>query len=335
MVGEGDQDTLRGEQPAQESDLRFDVDGQKIEVDLNDVEKLFVDMDRYNQQFSMGSMMARMITSRFKPEEGEKPSSKTGLSDEEGKQQMDAFFLKAAHKGVLGNIGLSVEPVSGKTATMMVAGDSAQDAQMRVNIGDRDRFTSFLAAVDPDQIEKTDLKKHLEELSSILSKQVLDHYNFETNIAGDEVLQLFGGLEKIITEYKRLGMGKAVEKLEVYLMHGRDGDLREYVSIERRGLLSEPGKSFGPGDWQTDSTPDHLESRWSEATGILRMARDNPKASKLHQQLQEHLFLCVDLALESVESLEYLSDETRRRDREILSEAKERINELTQKTSKA
>lgn len=332
MNDEGEQDILSGKQPLQESDLKFSVDGQEIQVNLKDVEKLFVDMDKYNQQYSMGSIMVRMITSRFEPKKEDKSSTKTGLADEEGKQQTDAFFLGASHKKVLGNIGLSVEPVTGKTATIMGAGESAQDAQMRINVGDRDRFTSFLSAIDPGQIRETDLKKHLGKLPLILSKQVLDHYNFETNTASDEILELFGGLEKIIAEYKRLGMDEAVEKLETYLAHGRTGDLREYISIERRGLLSEPGEFFGPADWQTDSTPEYLESRWSEATGILRMTRDNPKAFELYQQLQGHLDMCVGLALKSAESLEYLSDEVREKDIKILGKVKQRIKELAQET---
>ena len=79
--------------------------------------------------------------------------------------------------------------------------------------------------------------------------------------------------KKIIDEYKRLGMADAVTKLEDYFNHGMTGDLREYVSIERKGLLSPPGKFFGPADWQIDSSPSYLEARWNEAISILEIAK--------------------------------------------------------------
>ncbi|TSC64375.1 MAG: hypothetical protein G01um101493_143, partial [Microgenomates group bacterium Gr01-1014_93] len=55
-------------------------------------------------------------------------------------------------------------------------------------------------------------------------------------------------------------------------------------------------KYFGPGDWQSDSTPEALAGRWNEALAILRAAKANPKAQELYQQFSTHLLNCIKIA---------------------------------------
>ena len=186
--------------------VKFNVDsnGGPIEVKLGDVNRLFFDLRRYNDQFSLGAMLSRIIISRIEPEEGQTGQPLAELADEEGNQQANAFFLGAIHKSLLENIGLAVEPISGG-ATIMAQTESASQGQMRINVRDQNRFTSFLTALEPEQTIETGLKDHLEKLSELLSQQISERYNL---IAPEtEALELFGGLEKIIAEYKRLGMG--------------------------------------------------------------------------------------------------------------------------------
>ena len=71
MVQEGQFDATPGKRAPVEAIVSFSVENQPIEVNLHDVNRLFSDIDKYNSQFLMGSMMARMILSRFEPvEEG-------------------------------------------------------------------------------------------------------------------------------------------------------------------------------------------------------------------------------------------------------------------------
>lgn len=311
--------------PPQEVKVNYNVDSQPIEVNLQDVNRLFNDMKRYNDQFSLGSMMSRMIISHFEPNEGEEPIP---AEDEAGNQQVNAFFLASTHKNLLNNLGLSLEPVSGKSGFIQSQEGSAEAGEMRINVNNQERFTSFLGALKPEQISSTGVNGGLDKLSSILAQQVLDKYNLQ--VPEEEALQLFGGLDKIVTEYKRLGMDKSVSRLETYLDHGKRGDLREYVATERRGLFNEPGHFFGPADWQTDSSADMLESRWNEAVAILEMTKENPRAGELYDKLHTHLDMCVNLAITNLKTLTYIEAERKEKYNTILEVAKQKLGQLDQ-----
>src|SRR3990170_54136 len=111
MAEEKTDGTLSNSTP-EETTVSFNVDNHPVEVNLRDINRLFFDIERYNEQFSMGSMMARTFKSLFAiDDEDELHTAKTSLAEEEGSQQADAFFLIAAHKKLLDDIGLSLEPV--------------------------------------------------------------------------------------------------------------------------------------------------------------------------------------------------------------------------------
>lgn len=315
----------------QETKVNFSAGGQQLGVDLKEVNKLFNDMARYDDQFSMGKMMSRVLLSHFQPESNPdqaKPS--LGIVDEESDQQVSAFFLISTHKNLLDSIGLILEPVSGKGAVLSSSEGSVGEGKMRVNLSDQERFTSFLGVLTSEQITNTGIKGGLENISNILAQQVLDKYDLLT--PEEEAIQLFIGLDKIILEYKRLGMGKSVLRLETYLEHGKTGDLREYMMIETRSLLSEPGKFFGPADWQKDSTKEMLEARWNEAIAILELSRLNPNAVNLSEQLYLHLSSSVGVALESIKTLSYFTPENRAKMETILEVAKQKLDMMSQNT---
>lgn len=308
----------------QENSVSYKVGDQTIQVRLKEVNNLFSDIEKYNKQFSMGSMMFRMLMSHVEPnikDEGE--SQTTKLSDEEGNQQTDAFFLISTHKSLLNNIGLSLEPVSGGV-TMMAEGEAASQGEMMINVSDNNRFTSFLGALKPSQTENNALKANLEKVPPILCRQIMTSYNLFA--PKQEAVELFKGMEKIISEYKRLGMTESVSELEEYFNHGKQGDLREYVAIKQRSLLAPPGKFFGPADWQGDTSNEGLEFRWNEALAILSKAKENPKAVDLSTKLYGHLKICADLAIQHQATVTYLTPEEIQRRITILEAAKQKLD---------
>lgn len=309
--------------------VRLSIDNKPTEINLARVRDLFSDVNQFNEQFSMGSMMARMILGHARIEEDKVgDSSRTeNLKGEEEHQQMSASAMNVIHGDVLNTIGLSLEPVSGKHATIMTGDEKAGEGEMRINVSSRDRFLSFLGALTPENLEESGLKSDLGELPNILAQQVLDHYDLKN--PGDEVLQLFGSQGKrIVEEFKRLGMGESVARLERYQDHASQGDLREFIAIQNRSLLAEPGKFFGPADWQTDTTPQGLEQRWGEAIVILEKAKTNPKAQKLSEQLQVHLMSCIRIARGSVGDLDYLSAERKAEFEKILERVELRLTDM-------
>lgn len=220
---------------------------------------------------------------------------------DEQSQQLTAGGIHLVHSQTLDKVGLSLESVSGKTATIIGQGEMVGTGELRVNISDRNRFLGFLQAVDPALTHNSQLGENLQSLSRILSQQIFDNYNLTA--PNDEALQLLGSLEGIVGQYRRLEI-PGTERLETYLTHAKKGDLREHILVEQAGLLNEPGRFFGPADWQRDARPDFLRHRWGNALKVLEMARNNPKARELYNQLYAHLGKCLDTAITNLEELD-------------------------------
>ncbi len=221
---------------------------------------------------------------------------------------MSASGVSIANEKTLQKLGLSLEPVSGGV-TMYAGGSEASQGQMRLNVTNKTQFLSFLSSLEQEHIKNAEIRRNLQDLVEVLSRQLSGHYNLEN--PQDEMLELFGGLEGIINQYKRLGLDASVIKLETYLNHARNGSLREFIEIEKHQLLGKPGESFGPSDWQKDSGSAGVSERWERALNVLRRLKSNPKSQELYQQLFDHLNFSLDVARNSTVALTYLSSDSR------------------------
>lgn len=277
----------------------FSQEGKRVLVKIYEINALFTDINRFNGQFSMPSLLVSLFRFHAGSEEDLESLKLSSLGEQA--QMLTAAGIKLIHDKVLDRVGLAIEPVSGKHGVVFAEGQEAGVGEIRINIMDRSRFLSFLRALNSQHLQDSDLRNNLQKLSDILVQQICDHYNLHE--PSDEALQLLGSLGNIVNEYKRLGI-EGTERPETYLKHARQGDLREYILIEREGLLSEPGKYFGPADWQKDAGPDFLKARWNRALRILQMARENPNAQDFYHQLYAHLSKCLDIAIENLEKLE-------------------------------
>lgn len=277
--------------------IDFTIDGELVSIKPSEINQLFSDLENYNRQFSIGSMMAKaLLGHRDSEEKGEEGFT---LHDEESSQQITAFFIISAHKNLLNNMGLSLQAVSGRGATMYYEDASASEGEMSIDIADFHRFSGFLHALDHDKIKQADLGSMLGGLARSLTQRVLEQYTQAD--PATEASHLFDTLEELIGEYKRLGLSDLVAKLETYNEHKKMGDLSEYLAVERQGLLNKPGKFFGPADWQKDSTAESLENRWENAIDTLLRLKQNPNAADLYQTLKAHLKVCVTAALDDLE----------------------------------
>lgn len=283
-------------------EITFSVENKPTTVRVNQVNDLFTDIRKFNNQFSMGSMMAQLLRSHLRtPEESSAPEGLSQVNQEA--QMLTASGIHMIHESTIDKLGLDLEPVEGKRAQLLTGGGQAVgEGEMRVNIKDRTKFLGFLHALNPQQVVGSELRENLHSLSNILAQQIYDQYDLQK--PSDEALQLFGSLEGIVQEYKRLGIGGA-EGLETYLNHAKQGDLKEWIIIEYQGLLSEPGQYFGPADWQKDATPEYLKGRWDSALEVLRTTQENPKARDLYNQLFSHLARCAKTSLEDLKNLNH------------------------------
>jgi hypothetical protein len=298
--------------------------GKTSTVTIQDVDSLFQGIASYNDQFSLGKSIFSLIMQHFErnieDEEGEESLALASKIDEQS-QHMSASALSVIHEATLNNIGLSLEPVSGKSATIYSSEGAVGTGEMRLNIKDRDQFGAFLKALTPDQVSQTPLGGHLGELTGILNKQVLDNYDLEQ--PDDATLTFLGSLDGIIGEYRRLGLSEQADQMGEYLEHARAGNLREFVALKTSGLLQEPGQGFGPADWQKDANNEFLRRRWSEALQLLRAMRNNPNAGDMYQNLLTHLNKCIVIAQTNLPELQYYTPEAKQLLAEELSTAKE------------
>lgn len=301
--------------------------GKATSVAIQDVDALFQDIGAYNRRFSTAGSMFSIIKTLMdradREDEEAAPTNATSEIDEQS-QQMTAAGLKVLHKATLRNLGLSLEPVSGKASTIYGPEGAVGTGEMRMNIGDRNQFNAFLSALDSGQVNETPLGQHLSSLSSVLEKQVLDNYDLKQ--PDDATLSFLGSLDNIVGEYRRLGLAEQAARLQEYLEHARAGNLREFVALRNSGLLQEPGDGFGPADWPMDATPDYLKMKWSEAFALLRALRQNPNSHEMYKQLLEHLNKCIGLSQLRLEGLEYVTPERKGEMMERLKDAEDGLS---------
>lgn len=300
-----------------------------VSVQIADINNLFKDIQFYNRQFSLGSQMSSLISGAFDKREKEKNPEdsvkiSSGISDEQ--QHMSALRLSVVHGDLLKDIGLSLDPVSGKEGIAFFGGKRAESGEMRLSIGNRGQFTAFLKGLMPEQVSKTSLEENLTSLANVLNKQILDNYDLKE--PDDETLSFLGSLGTIVAEYKRLGLTSEARKLEEYLIHSGEGNLREFVEIRTNGLMQKPGEGFGPADWVKDSDPKFLTRKWDEALAVLRNASRNPKAHGLHKELLAHLKKCVVIAQKNLEGIKNYTSENKAKLKEILAKAADELTGL-------
>ncbi len=288
--------------------VKVNQDGNNVvEVSVEAVKALFEGINKYNDQFSIGTTLARLlrrdIEKQLKDREGQNVSKEGGtpfrlkdkpLREEGVNQQISAINLFYQNQQILGQIGLTLEPVSGKKATLFMEDASVGAGEIRLNITDGEKFTSFLSVLSPDQVKNANLSGDLKKLAEVFVSQITDQYNLSD--PSDEALQLFGRMAGIIGQYKRLGLGDSIEKMEIYLTYMKQGNLREYLAIEKEDLFKGPDDGWGPAKWQTDATPKRLREYWGGAMDILESMKTNPKAENLYKTLKNHLKMCVDKA---------------------------------------
>ena len=281
---------------------------------LEQFNELMGAVDEYKHQSSLGGVMARVFIRSVR--EASLSSPATEAPDEVGdktrehtvregdRQKMASSVLGITQASTLEALGLSLEPISGKRGMFVSSKEGTTElGEMRLNVVDREKFTAFLATLSPKQIAEGKTSAHLAEFMKILEKQVGDQYDWDN--PPDEALELVGGLEHIVGEYERLGLGeqRAVVGLKAGLHHAHEGTLREYLLVSNKTLFKEPGEGFGPADWQRDTTEEQLTKKWHEALEVLEAVKQNQKASELYAQLRDHLRKCVDSAVEDLKEL--------------------------------
>lgn len=279
---------------------------QEYAADLSTVDlgRLKEDLARFNTQFSSMRRMAEML--------GRHISGENAVMDAQTQAKEQRFSLEelvSKNGEVLARTGLSLEPVNGSTTLYTKEGEILPSSEMGLNLADRDRFLAYLEALQPETLTDSQALG-LETVAETLTKQLTTQYNLD-NPADDRMIELLSGLGKIVDQYDRLdpkknrGLQAAIEQLRIYAEIGKAKYLREYLLVEKSGILAEVGgPNFGPSNWHTDSEPASYRIRWQQALEVLRIVQSNPNAATLAKQLQSNLVASLEYARKDLEQSE-------------------------------
>jgi hypothetical protein len=272
------------------------IPGETRVVLPSQIKQLFDDISRYNDHFSPGAIAARAFGQGF------------SVTNEQENEEINAGLISIKHKNTLESVGLTIESVSGKNDVVLFKeGEMLGNGEIRLNIVDKKRFSGFLEALSKEQVQEQELGVNLETLVGIFCNQIRDNCDFQN--MSDEVLTLLSMAGKVVTEFQRLGLENKenVERLSLYVDHINKRDLKEYLFVQKKGLFSLPG-TFGPADWQIDTTLEGFADKWEDALQTLEMIKDNPNAFELYINLRSHLNNCLELAKKDLDEKKYRRD---------------------------
>lgn len=280
---------------------------EKVTQIRNAFNNIFYAIEKYDEQYSMGAMMAdAVIGSMQNKEKPPKIKFKDVLQENEQYTQL---------------VGLSIEPVKTENIKLYGAQNTEKGIEsfekspreIRVNIGDHIKFLDSLSAFNKDNITELDAK-NLSELANSLEMQIKNQYRLD-DPDEDRLLEMFAGLSKMIDKYKELDTEKKLnlydkaEHLEKYLETSRKGYLREFLAIETNNFLPIADEKLGNwkeagftlSNWQVDSSSDSYENYyWAKAFDALDYIKKNPNAQEFYHKILNYFKKCAIAGRKSI-----------------------------------
>jgi len=250
-------------------------------LDLSDLKKSLED---YNKQFSFGTLLAKHII-----------ESVEGKDTDEDKELYKPKILikdiENRHRNIINKTGISVESI--RKGIMFTGNDEEKQlSEVRINLRDGKIFLSYLNSLSENDIKESQITG-LKLVADSLTKQLVEQYELD-NPNDERMLELFGSVDDIIKEYKRLGslrhsgLSESVNDLSEYLSMARKKYLREYLIAKKNHLLGIINSySFGPEEWHRDESS--YEKYWGDAIKKVNLIGMNQNASDLYKQVVRRL----------------------------------------------
>jgi len=268
--------------------------------DLATFNETITGINEHNDQFSLGALMARVMTIQVSEalktkelmdagatqEEAEQTAAFLGsdilpLSDEE---QMARSVIGITTDPILGAIGLTLSPLR-TTGTMYGPQGKQSVGKVRLQVTDGGKFSTFLLAVNPEDTTE----EFLHNVASVAESIIAEAKDSISKGTGEQtVLETLAYGKGIIAGLENIGLGESpvTSELTNLYEHAQQGDIVEYISAINIGLLTDPEEqSFGPASWQRDASPQFLAKHWGEVLNVIKDTKANPKATELFVQL--------------------------------------------------
>ena len=223
------------------------------------------------------------------------------IKTETEKQNFEAEQLTFFTGFNLTQIGLSLELVTINSNTILsVANQNYRSQNLEFNLDDGPKFLSFLGRLNPSDVSQNSFDSHLEKIGISLANQLLKNYDLYH--PDDQTLELIINLEKITTEYQRLGIkGESLLLSDLSKLY-QGGILREYVSAFRSGLLPTNQSVPQPEDWHFFYLTEQFLQKWNQTLDTLKKIKENPKAIGLYNQTKANLLNSIELSCSKIEA---------------------------------
>lgn len=285
--------------------VEFKGEQRRIQqVDLNNLESVFKNIEAHNEKFSMGKMFAKGLISRIL--EREEDNDPISLSAEREKADALGETLGVLYANTFSPIGISID--SADTGIAFITGDE-QVSESRVKFGlqNPDLFLSFLDAlstIDRKELGESTTSSLISKIGHDIFSQIYQHYNEDRKDDGIRLIE--PRLGEIVQRYKNLGIIDRTGDLENYAKYAERGVLKEYIAASSAGLFVSPNEERNAyatlANWSHDVGLDLVQKRWEKAISVLEQIKSNPKATKLLQELKQNLNNCINTALQDINS---------------------------------
>lgn len=252
-------------------------------LNISDLEK---SLREYNKQFNFGTLLAEHIieATEGKNEDNELYKPKISIQD-----------IENEHRDLLDKTGISLESVKrGVMFTLMGDDEGKEPSEVRINLRDGKKFLTYLNSLNESDLKESQISG-LKLVADNLTKQLVEQYELG-NSDDERMLELFGSVENLIQEYKRLdpqgfiGLSESVNDLSEYLSIARKKYLREYLVVKNNHLLDTINSDgFGPGKWHKDSNEKSYENYWGDTIKKVNLIGTNQNAADLYKQVVDNL----------------------------------------------
>ncbi|MCA9327604.1 hypothetical protein KDA14_03690 [Candidatus Saccharibacteria bacterium] len=280
-----------------------------------DVESFVAAIDavqEYNDQFSLGKMMARALIGNVKQAKKAEELVQEGASFEEAQEVVEFVGEEKPslrdEQGMLRELvgitnettfveaGLALSPLR-ENYTVHSTEGSFSVGRLRIGISEGNRFSSFLMNVSPQNVSDEMRHSAKKVVTDVIAEA--EHSIVEYTDTG-RVAEILAYAQGIGQGLDHIGIGDSDEatSLKNLAAYAAQGVAREYVVAKHLQLFEEPGQQgFGPAQWQRDASEEFLNAQWHEVLNAIHDAADNPNGGQLASALIASARKSLDFAL--------------------------------------
>lgn len=220
------------------------------------------------------------------------------LKSSDSPAEITANLLRA-EKSTFNSLGLSLLP---KTYSSF-----PNQSPFTVILENRNNFVQFLKSIEPQDVPRFNLLLGFKKIADDFSQQISSQTDFNNKGLSDEIIQLLAATPEISQQYQRLGFDPKSSKLSTYAKFIEKRCIKDFISLEQSGLISETNSPENPSNWVKITSDEIFEEKWGAATSVLRYFHRTLVNQSIYEILRQHLHQGLNLSLTKLNSQNYLN----------------------------